>query len=216
MIRIRPMHVILGAMTVAIAGKIGTLGLGGQSQMTAPLPTLDTFSLVTPASAAAGKDETPQPQEGEESTEAQICKPPEAIFAEIAHERELLGEQQDALLEREAKIALGVERLELESAQLDALKSALEGLIAKVEAAQNEDVERLVNLYRNMKPKSAAGILNELDIEASVIVLGTMAERDAAPILANLDPNRARAISKIILERSKLPGDQDFSGIRLR
>lgn len=216
MIRLRPTHLILSAMTVAIAGKMGTLGLGGQDQMAAPLPALDTFNIVAPALAAGGQDDAPQTLEEHEAEKVQVCKPAESVFAEIANERKLLREQQDSLLEREAKIALGVERLELESAQLGALKSALEELIAKVEAAQNADVTRLVNLYRNMKPKSAAGILNELDIESSVIVLGTMAERDAAPILANLDPNRARAISKIILERSKLPGDQDFSGIRLR
>ena len=66
-----------------------------------------------------------------------------------------------------------------------------------------------------MKPKEAAAIMNDLDIEVSVMVLGSMNERTAAPILANLTPIRARAISKIILERSKLPGDQRLDNLKL-
>jgi hypothetical protein len=46
------------------------------------------------------------------------------------------------------------------------------------------------------------------------MVLGTMPERDAAPILANLDIVRAQAISRIILERSKLPGDQRLDNLK--
>jgi flagellar motility protein MotE (MotC chaperone) len=65
-----------------------------------------------------------------------------------------------------------------------------------------------------MKPKEAAAIMNDLDIEVTVMVLGTMPERDAAPILANLDIVRAQAISRIILERSKLPGDQRLDNLK--
>ena len=88
-------------------------------------------------------------------------------------------------------------------------------MLEKVKAAHTSDVDRLVALYRNMKPKDAATIMDDLDIEVSVMVLGTMNERDAAPIMAALNPVRARAISQIILERSKLPGDQRLDDIRL-
>jgi flagellar motility protein MotE (MotC chaperone) len=43
-----------------------------------------------------------------------------------------------------------------------------------------------------------------------------MKESKAAPILANMSIVRAQAISKIIYERSKLPGDQDLNGIVLQ
>ena len=209
MSRIRKSHLILGALAIAVVGKTGFLGLDQEGD------AVPSFNLVGPALAAGGEEPKKEKMETD-AEEMLVCEAPKEVFAEIAHERSLLEAQRNALTEREAKIQLGLDRIDIEAQQLAALKSALEGLIARVETAQNDDVDRLVNLYRNMKPKSAAGIMNELDIESSVIVLGTMAERDAAPILANLDPDRARAISKIILERSKLPGDQDFSGIRLR
>ncbi|MEC9105174.1 MAG: hypothetical protein VX878_15290, partial [Pseudomonadota bacterium] len=120
-----------------------------------------------------------------------------------------------ALAQREAEIDLASEKLQLEQARLEDLKSALDGLLAKVEAAKTDDVRRLVALYSNMKPKDAAAIMNDLDIEVSVMVLGTMSERTAAPILAGLTPVRARAISKIILERSMRPGYQRLNNLQL-
>jgi flagellar motility protein MotE (MotC chaperone) len=66
-----------------------------------------------------------------------------------------------------------------------------------------------------MKPADAARIMDDMDIETTIMVLGTMKPRIAAPILAKMSPVRARAVSKIILERSQLPGDQDLTGIRL-
>ena len=217
--RIRPAHVFLGVLTLAVAGKTGTLGYEALTAQSAG-SVMGALSTIGAASAAGGAEE-PKKKETDKAQDApmaepQICEVPEDVFAEITRERALLADERKALLEREAKIQLGQDKLQSEAQQLQTLKAALEGLLAKVEAQQNEDVDRLVNLYRNMKPKSAAGIINELDMEASVLVLATMSERDAAPILANLDPARARAISKIILERSKLPGDQNFSGIRLR
>ena len=207
-------RLVLAALASAAVGKIGAVSLDGQG---VDRPSMSSLTFVGAASAASGAqkkevDEVSEaPGEGEDS-----CAVPEEIFAEIQHERQLLAQQGQAMLEREAKLQLGQQTLETEAQQLLGFKSALEELLAKVESAQNEDIDRLVNLYRNMKPKEAAGIINELDMESTVLILATMAERDAAPILANIDPSRARAISKILIQRSKLPGDQDFSGIKLR
>ena len=123
--------------------------------------------------------------------------------------------QLDRCEARSAEQDLTSETLEIERQRLADLKQELEGLLERVEAAHTADVDRLVSLYRNMKPKEAANIMNDLDIEVTVMVMGTMDERDAAPILASLDPVRARAISQIILERSKLPGDQRLDDIKL-
>ena len=85
-----------------------------------------------------------------------------------------------------------------------------------MEEAYNQDLTKLVALYQNMKPEIASGIMDEMDIETATLVLSAMPERDAAQILGKLNLNRARAISKIILERSRLPGDQNLSGLKLQ
>lgn len=159
--------------------------------------------LVAPAEAAAAADE------------AASCETPEVLMRAIRDERDLLETQKEAAAAREAELALLDERLAAETRRLDGLRENLSSLLERAEAAQNADLDRLVALYRNMKPDEAALIMNDLDLEVSILVLGTMPERDAAPIMARLNPVRARAISKIILERAQLPGDQDLNGIRI-
>jgi flagellar motility protein MotE (MotC chaperone) len=117
---------------------------------------------------------------------------------------------------RIAEIALAEERLSIERESLTELQTSIEDLLARVEASQTEDLNRLIDFYKNMKPVDAARIMDDLDIETTILILGEMKPRLAAPILAKVSPVRARAISKIILERSQLPGDQDLNGIRLR
>jgi flagellar motility protein MotE (MotC chaperone) len=148
--------------------------------------------------------------------EMPLCGSSEEVLAAIELERSLLAEQRVDVAERRATLELAREQLILETDRLAAVRDEIAALLERVETAQNEDLERLVRIYRNMTPEEAAAIIEDLDIETTVMVLGTMPERVAAPILANLDPMRARALSRIFLERSKLPADQDFSNIVLR
>ena len=58
----------------------------------------------------------------------------------------------------------------------------------------------------------ALAALRETHPDAQIALLTTA---HAAPILAQLNRVRARAISRIILERSKLPGDQRLQNLKL-
>ena len=144
------------------------------------------------------------------------CEAPEDVLISLTKERELVRLQQEELENQRAEFALARERLNIEKASLTELKTSIEDLLGRVDAAQTEDLDRLIQLYTNMKPTDAARIMDDLDIETTIMILGTMKPRTAAPILAKIPPVRARAVSKIILERSQLPADQDLTGIKLR
>lgn len=205
----RPFPMLIGALAVVGVAKLGIAVASGPESV----PTATDGLFLSPAIAAEPevKDDAAEQQ----TTEPVACLMPEEMLQVIQTERAFLDQQREDMAKRQAEIDLASEKLKLEQARLDELKGALEGLLAKAENAQTDDVRRLVALYSNMKPKDAANIMNDLDIEVSVMVLGTMNERTAAPILAGLNPVRARAISKIILERSKLPGDQRLNNLRL-
>lgn len=197
----RPFPLIVAALVVAGGAKIGVSFMNdsaaqdllfGRAEAAAPAPA--------PAAAPA----------------VQQCEAaPEEMLQSIRAERDLVATQKEKLATRAAELDLMAETLSVERKRLSDLKGEVETLLQRVAQAQTADVDRLVALYRNMKPKQAAAIMNDLDLEVTVMVLGTMAERDAAPIMAALDPIRARAISQIILERSKLPGDQRLDDIKL-
>lgn len=145
----------------------------------------------------------------------ETCTAPEEVMLSLQRERELLEEQKRKVEARKSEIALAREKLDIEKQALIGLKSSLEKLLAKVDAAKTGDLKRLVEFYQNMKPTDAARIMDDMDIETTIMILGAMKPRVAAPILAKMSPVRTRAVSKIILERSQLPGDQDLNGIRL-
>jgi len=144
------------------------------------------------------------------------CDTPEEVLQSLSRERDLIAAQRDDLESRKSELALAREKLEIEKTALLELKSDIENLLARVKASETEDLQRLIGFYENMKPAEAARIMDDLDIEVTILVLAKMKPRVAAPILAKMSPVRARAVSKIILERSQLPGDQDLVGIRLK
>ena len=148
--------------------------------------------------------------------ESGMCEPGEAIAAAIAEERGLLEVQRKELSDREARIALAEESLRTEQERLAEVRDEIAAQLERIEKANDQDMTKLVELYRNMKPQVAAGIMDEIDIETAVLVIAAMPERDAAQVVGELSLVRARLITKIILEQSKLPADRNLEGLRLR
>lgn len=137
------------------------------------------------------------------------------FLAAIAAEREALEQRAAALDQREAEIAFASAALSTQERQLTALKGEIERLLGVADENHLADVARLVRIYRAMKPVEAAQILSNADLEVTVLVLAAMSERDAGPIVAKMDQVRAQAVSKIILERSRLPGDQRLINVKV-
>ncbi|SFE85622.1 Flagellar motility protein MotE, a chaperone for MotC folding [Sulfitobacter brevis] len=218
-------------MANLLSGKliIGGLGLTLFAKAALSFPELPMFRDIDPMPApaiilaAATKEEsglqpaTDAPPLVEDlPARAAHNDTPEEVLQSLTRERELVDLQKDNIEERKAEVALALERLEIEKASLMELKNSIEALLARVEASQTDDLNRLIEFYKNMKPVDAARIIDDLDIETTIMILGEMNPRSAAPIMAKVSAVRARAISKIILERSQLPGDQDLVGIKLK
>lgn len=209
-----PMRWVIGALALAGVSKLALSAVShmapGAAVQDAPAPSY----FVSAASAAA--DAEPDPAQGCVATDTAFgAGTPDELLTAITEERKLLEDQRAALARRAAEIELSNEALAAETARLDELKGEVEALLERASAAHVADIDRLVALYANMKPKEAAAIMNDLDLEVTITVLGTMPERSAAPILAALKPVRARALSLILLERAKMPGDRRLDRVRL-
>lgn len=221
--RDRAFRYVIGALALASVSKLAV----SATAFLQPYPVVERdigSSFFIGAASAASETDAPAAEtplnESTGTDAAAIDAPipdgtPEDMLAAIATERKLLDAQRAVIAQRNAEIALANAALEVETARLDELKQEVEALLERANAAHVADVDRLVGLYAAMKPKDAATIMNDLDLEVTIAVLGTMPERGAAPIMAALDPVRARALSLILLERSKLPGDRRLDRIRL-
>ena len=74
---------------------------------------------------------------------------------------------------------------------------ALQGRLERTQQARSEreeaGIRQLVRVYESMRPRNAATILDDLDMPILLQVLDRMREAKAAPVLAAMRPERARA-----------------------
>ena len=183
--------------------------MGAQEFVTGPLPE------EPGTEPAAGAEPPPEVNAAESDRDGEAGAVLPELLAAVAAERAALTRRALALDKREAELAFAAAALSEQDQQLSLLKAEIERLLGLAEANHTEDVSRLVKIYRAMKPVDAAAILSDADLEVSVLVIAAMSERDSGPILAKMSKVRAQAISKIILERSRLPGDQHLVNLKV-
>jgi flagellar motility protein MotE (MotC chaperone) len=84
--------------------------------------------------------------------------------------------------------------------QLATLQTRLEGLESTRQSHRAENWAGLVKTYEAMKPREAAAIFDALDMQVLLQVLDRMQERRAAPVLAAMQPDRARLVTQMLAE----------------
>ncbi|MGR3269976.1 hypothetical protein DU478_14675 [Thalassococcus profundi] len=200
--------------------KVVILGLGTVAAIKLATVVLPMSAIAETEAGAAQSDiatAAPPPSFAATAPDAAgMCEPSHLIAEAIAEERALLESQREKLADSEARLALAEQSLKAEQARLSEVRDEIETQLDVIQKANGQDMTKLVELYRNMKPQVAAEIMDEMDIETAVQMIGAMQERDAAQIMASLSLVRARAITKIIMERSKLPADRNLAGLKLR
>lgn len=123
-----------------------------------------------------------------------------AILLDLRRRHEGLDARTHALDEREAEIGAADRRLAGRVKQLAALQARLETLEAGRQQHSAENWAGLVKVYEAMKPREAAVIFDVLDMQVLLQVLDRMQERRAAPVLAAMQPDRARLATQLLAE----------------
>lgn len=100
-------------------------------------------------------------------------------WARLEAERKALEQRAEALRREEARIAARLE--ELEGAQRRA-----------------DNLDRLREIYQAMRPEDAAAVAESLDDALLVELLETMETAQAARLLAELDPERAARLTRLV------------------
>ena len=128
-----------------------------------------------------------------------------AVLRKLAVRRKELEAREASLIERERLVAALEAKLADQAGELKKLQAALveqETRISDVEKKDADgDMERLQELakaYKAMKPKDAARLFNELDMELLTGIAREISPRALAPVLAVMDPKRARALTEAL------------------
>ena len=70
---------------------------------------------------------------------------------------------------------------------------------------QEKKMNSLVKIYEAMKPKDAARIFEQLDIDTILLVAERMKERRLAPVMAQMNPEKAKDITIKLSKLRELP-----------
>ncbi len=127
------------------------------------------------------------------------------LFQDLNTRRKALDEKEKQLAAREALLKAGERELDQKVRELTVLKKEIEGLLQKQSDEEQSRIKSLVTIYENMKPKEAARVFDTLDMDVLVSIISRMAERKVSPILAEMNPERARAVTIILAQDKQLP-----------
>ncbi|HEX2114014.1 MAG TPA: hypothetical protein VHM01_06380 [Alphaproteobacteria bacterium] len=147
------------------------------------------------APAAAGKP-TEISSNIPEYSEAEL-----AVLQGLANRREELERRGTELDQREALLKAAEQRIEAKVQELKQLQGTLEALIRKYDDEEETRKKSLVKIFETMKPAEAARIFEQMDLPVLLDIIERMKERNAAPVLAQMHPARAKQVTAELARR---------------
>lgn len=221
--RILPITIFVAAVMLTV--KVGTIWQAVSEGEPLAGPAVETQRALAQNNASSSQsddgaggfetfnDELPEGSVAAETTEEDdkfadlsSMSPGEIrLLYDLSNRRDDIQVKERELSEREALLRAAEEQLLVKQQQLEQIREEIRELVQEYDQEQDADQERLRNIYSAMKPKSAAAIFNELEMETLVGVLRGMSARKVAPIIAAMSPDRARILTRELAERTDLP-----------
>lgn len=127
------------------------------------------------------------------------------LYEDLSKRRKEIEKRERELIAREALLKATEQELDQKYRELQILRGELEALLQKQSAEEEARIKSLVKIYEGMKSDDAARIFNSLDIDVLVEVMSRMSERKLSPILADMNPDRAQAITILLAQQKQLP-----------
>lgn len=213
---------------------VGSFGHGSIQFSRAQAQTKETSpkepSEGTPADQQADKKKNDEPEEKETESKAPekansnpdisnekevsrlvtndptLLSPAEIeLLQQLAVRRDNLDARENELQAREGLLNAAEERIDKKIIDLQNLRLTIDSLIKKFNTQQDTKLKSLVKIYENMKPKSAAAIFEQLEMDTLLEVAEHMKERKLAAIMAQLGQERAREITVELRRLRELP-----------
>ncbi len=174
----------------------------------APAPSAPASARSAAATPSPQQQPSPQRVESPQPTPEQLAE--RAVLEALRARRAEIEQREQAAAQREQMLAAAERRLGQRVEELSALQARLEALERERAAREEAGLRGLVKLYEGMRPRDAAAIFDELDMPVLLSIVDSMREAKAAPVLAAMRPERARALTaelaRLRAERPAPPG----------
>ena len=214
--RVRLVPAVIAVMAMLLGCKVWNLVHGGAATLAsagrAVVPAAQAAE-EKPATAhgAPPKPAAPKPAPAAPPTppaEPPVSDAERSLLQDLRARRTGLDAREAELKEREAVLGAAEKRLAARVDELGALQARLEALDGTRRERDEANWRSLVKTYEAMRPRDAASIFNELDQPVLIQVLDRMKEAKAAPVLAAMQPDRARtATTELAKWRTRVPGE---------
>ncbi|MCP5366032.1 MAG: hypothetical protein H6907_17905 [Hyphomicrobiales bacterium] len=127
------------------------------------------------------------------------------LLQQLAERREALDGRERELERRLALLKAAEGRIDGKVAEMKKLQQTIDELVKEFNKQQSAKVLSLVKIYENMKPKDAARIFEDLEMDTLLMVAERMKERKLAPIMGKMNPEKARQVTVELARLRNLP-----------
>jgi flagellar motility protein MotE (MotC chaperone) len=203
-VRLMPAICLAGGLLlcVKVAGVI--VGLG-------PTPVTQAQAASKDAQASSNKEDPKSPVTAPVQLRPADPRPNQAAQSEtellqaVAQRRAELDRRAEEVQQREILLKATEQRIEEKVAKLQAMEKAIEQGVKKRDDEDDQRLKSLVKIYETMKPKEAARVFEQLELPVLLDVVGRMKEAKVAPILAAMDPVKAKSVTTALAEKLPAP-----------
>ena len=180
---------------------------------TPPLQPPGRLQLAQANTGTPAKEPAPPAANGEKKAEGDPLAGGDAmspinneqLLKHYADRRAELEKSAKDVAMREALLSAAEKRIEQKLKEMEKVRTEIQNLLKMGDERQSQQLESLVKIYETMKPKEAARIFEELEMPVLLDVIQKMKETKTAPILAAMDPSKAKQVTAALVERRVLP-----------
>ena len=134
-------------------------------------------------------------QSGDLPTNTAFTQSEIMILQELAERREALDLRAQEIDKRAIQLKVTEEEINKKLRQLKDYEQKLEKLINIYSEQEQENLNAMIKMYTAMKPKDAARIFNNLDMNITVALLKGMKPSTSSAILSQMDSQKAQAVT---------------------
>ena len=219
-VRVLPILIFVGVLMLSLrVGDIFKGMFGVQSFSVAELQAQQPPKATPPAAPAAPAQpatapaaQAPAATPANSDPGAGMSQTELDVLQKLQERRGTLDGREKDIEKREALLKAAEDQIDRKVAEMKTLQNTIEGLLRQYNDQEDNKMRSLVKIYENMKPKEAAKIFEQLDMNIMLEVIERMKEQRVAPIMAEMDPSKAKAVTAELAQRRQIPMPRAASG----
>lgn len=127
------------------------------------------------------------------------------LLANLAQRRDQIEQRGREIDLRESLLGAAEKRLDDRIAELKKLEASIKQIVQQYDKQEEQNLQGLVKVYENMKPKDAARIFEKLEPNILLGVVERMKEAKLALVLADMAPATAQDLTVRLATRKQIP-----------